>query len=110
MWKFDFRRPRNEIRPAAGVEWGSMKSGETWTSNGAHTQVITTDLHYFVDAQVGRTIQRVLRKAARWKRDCCGERTGKKACESYGCASLDELLQPLRDLRITGKRKARRGA
>lgn len=79
----------------------SRASTATWTASSAEgVQFLTADVHYFVDAQVGRVIQRVLRKAAQWKRDCCGKRTGKKVCEAYGCVSLDELLKPLRDLRI----------
>ena len=69
------------------------------TSNSASTINLTGGIVYVADAELLRLIHRVLRKAATWKRQCCGKKTGKKFCESYGCGSLDELLAPLKTIK-----------
>lgn len=61
-------------------------------------------VQYVADYEIMRSIQRVFQKAEKWKRECCGKKTGRRFCESYGCASLDELLEPLKRFRLRGRK------
>lgn len=74
------------------------------TSTAGSTHTWTATLEYVADPQLIRAIQSVRRKAAKWKRDCCGKKAGKRHCESFGCASLDELLAPLKRYRFVRKK------
>lgn len=63
----------------------------------------TSTVSYSADAELIRAIQAVRRKAAKWKRECCGKKAGRRHCEGYGCASLTELLEPLSKFKLAMK-------
>lgn len=84
----------SDVRYIRDKRYGK-RSNDTFTANTHEpTEVVTATVDFRELA-----IQRVLATAAEWKASCCGDKIGQKFCESYGCASLDELLAPLREER-----------
>ena len=71
----------------------TTSDSHTWTSSNNYT------VQYFADAEILRAVERVKRMAAKWKRDCCGKKTGKRHCDGYGCASIEKLVEPLKNIR-----------
>ena len=79
----------------------------TSTANGSVNFTAAT-VYYAIDEELLRAIEEVKRTARKWKRDCTcstASRKTRRFCESYGCASLDELLAPLSRFKISRKRK-----
>ena len=64
----------------------------------------TSETTYYVEPFTA--IKQVLATARRWQKECGCKK--KRHCENYGCRSLDELLLPLRTVRIKRKNKVKR--
>lgn len=79
----------------------------TWTATVSNGEFTIGKFIYYVslDTEIIEAIRQVHRTAQRWKRQCCGKKTGKRMCEAYGCASLDELLAPLNAINAKLPRK-----
>lgn len=82
-----------------------MNQVTTSTAASSTTIATTAQWIYLGDDKLIAAIKRVLRKAAKWK-SYCGCKG--KFCEGYGCASLDELLAPLKAFKFHRAAKSQR--
>lgn len=69
----------------------------TTTATSGPTLYVQCDMAYYANKELIQAFQKILRTARRWKKECPCK--GKRHCEYYGCASLDELLSPIAGFR-----------